>query len=130
MSVLKWFYHESDQGSPPPELVFHVLRAGMFILSFVLEDWALYELVRTPRYRVPTVVLVASSYVTWTYQRHTFSNSIETLLVLWGLVLIQRIVEDKVWQPTMLAMFRSTDGWLWKRKIWPFCRAWCCRSSR
>ena len=68
----------------------------MFILSFVLEDWAIHELVHSPRYRRQAVVLVASSYVTWTLQTHTFSNSIETLAVLWSLVLIERIVAEKV----------------------------------
>lgn len=96
MSLLQWFYTETGSGSPPPQLVYHALRAGMFLLSFVLEDWAIYELVPSPRHRRATVVLVASSYVTWTYQTHTFSNSLETLLVAWGLVLIRRIVENKV----------------------------------
>lgn len=96
MSLLKWFYGEIGQGNPPPQLVYYALRAGMFLLSFVLEDWAIYELVPSPRHRRATVVLVASSYVTWTYQTHTFSNSLETLLVAWGLVLIRRIVENKV----------------------------------
>ncbi|KAJ5584035.1 uncharacterized protein N7459_003835 [Penicillium hispanicum] len=96
MSLLKWFYTEIGSGHPPPQLVYYALRAGMFLLSFVLEDWAIYELVPSPRHRRATVVLVASSYVTWTYQTHTFSNSLETLLVAWGLVLIRRIVENKL----------------------------------
>ncbi|KAJ5270713.1 hypothetical protein N7505_006471 [Penicillium chrysogenum] len=95
MSLLKWFYTEIGSGSPPPPLVYYALRGGMFLLSFVLEDWAIYELVPSPRHRRAIVVLVASSYVTWTYQTHTFSNSLETLLVAWGLVLIRRIVENK-----------------------------------
>ncbi|KAJ5927944.1 GPI mannosyltransferase 4 [Penicillium verhagenii] len=95
MSLLKWFYGEIGTGSPPPHLVYYALRGGMFLLSFVLEDWAIYELVPSPRHRRAAVVLVASSYVTWTYQTHTFSNSLETLLVAWGLVLIRRIVENR-----------------------------------
>ncbi|KAJ5888943.1 GPI mannosyltransferase 4 [Penicillium taxi] len=95
MGLLKWFYMEAGFGNPPPQVVYYALRAGMFLLSFVLEDWAVYELVPSPRHRRATVVLVASSYVTWTYQTHTFSNSLETLLVAWGLVLIRRIVENK-----------------------------------
>ncbi|KAF3391331.1 GPI mannosyltransferase 4 [Penicillium rolfsii] len=95
MSLLKWFYTEIDTGNPPPQLVYYALRGVMFLLSFVLEDWAIYELVPSPRHRRATVVLVASSYVTWTYQTHTFSNSLETLLVAWGLVLIRRILENK-----------------------------------
>ncbi|KAJ5787044.1 CAZyme family GT22 [Penicillium paradoxum] len=95
MTLLKWFYTEIEEGTAPPHLVYYALRGGMFLLSFVLEDWAIYELVPSPRHRRATVVLVASSYVTWTYQTHTFSNSLETLLVAWGLVLIRRIVENK-----------------------------------
>lgn len=68
----------------------------MFVLSFVLEDWALDELIHIPKERRAAQMLVASSYVTWTFQNHTFSNSVETLIVLWCLVLINRIKEDKV----------------------------------
>ncbi|KAB8300190.1 hypothetical protein EYC80_000415 [Monilinia laxa] len=60
-----------------------------------IADWAIYELVESPKHRKVAVMLVASSYVTWTYQTHTFSNSIETLAVAWSLVLIQRIVAAK-----------------------------------
>lgn len=96
MGLLKWFYGELEIGNPSPEVAYYFLRAVMFFLSFVLEDWAIYELVPLPRHRRAAVVLVASSYVTWTYQTHTFSNSLETLLVTWGLVLIRRIVGQKV----------------------------------
>ena len=73
---------------------FYTLRTLMFILSFVLEDWALHELITNPRERTRAIALVASSYVTWTFQTHTFSNSIETLLVLWCIVLMRRIREN------------------------------------
>jgi hypothetical protein len=48
-----------------------------FISSHLILDNApnqIYELVPSPRHRRAIVVLVASSYVTWTYQTHTFSN--------------------------------------------------------
>ncbi|KAL5342990.1 Alg9-like mannosyltransferase family-domain-containing protein [Aspergillus crustosus] len=95
ISLLKWFYTETGTGSPPAEVVYYVVRGVMFLLSFVLEDWAVHELVPLPRHRRVAVVLVASSYVTWTHQTHTFSNSLETLLVAWGLVLIHRILDNK-----------------------------------
>ena len=72
-------------------LAFYCLRGLMFVLSFVLEDWALHELLPSARERTRAIALVASSYVTWTFQMHTFSNSIETLLVLWCIVLVKRI---------------------------------------
>jgi phosphatidylinositol glycan class Z len=101
MLLLKWLWiGNGGDGDIPPIAVFWTLRVLMFTLSFVLEDWALHELVQSPRHRRVAVMLVASSYVTWTYQTHTFSNSIETLAVLWSLVLIQRIVESKVGIPS------------------------------
>ena len=96
MTLLKWVWAEDDRGNVSPEAIYYTLRIVIFILSFVLADGAIYELVHSPRHRRQVVILVASSYVTWTYQSHTFSNSIETLLVLWGLVLIERIVREKV----------------------------------
>jgi len=76
-----------------PYIVYYTLRIVMVFLSVVLEDWALQELVPAQRNKRIALVLTASSYVTWTYQTHTFSNSIETLVVLWTLVLIQRIID-------------------------------------
>ena len=97
MLLLRWLWiGNGNDGEIPPVAVFWTLRVLMFVLSFVLEDWALHELVQSPRHRRVAVLLVASSYVTWTYQTHTFSNSIETLAVAWSLVLIHRIVENKV----------------------------------
>ncbi|KAM3081073.1 alpha 1,2 mannosyltransferase [Clarireedia jacksonii] len=96
MLLLRWLWiGNGNDGEIPPMAVFWALRVLMLTLSFVLEDWAIYELVESPRHRKVAVMLVASSYVTWTYQTHTFSNSIETLAVAWSLVLIQRIVENK-----------------------------------
>lgn len=74
--------------------VFYALRVLMFALSFVLEDWALHELLPIKRERGTALLLVASSYVTWTYQMHTFSNSIETIIVLWCLVLMRRMADN------------------------------------
>ena len=88
--VLKGIWIEVGALDVPPEIIYYSLRILMFTLSFVLEDWAIFELVQSPQHRKMAVTLTASSYVTWTYQTHTFSNSIETLAVLWSLVMIQR----------------------------------------
>lgn len=101
MLLLQWLWIGNGQdGEVPPIAVFWTLRALMFVLSFVLEDWAIHELVQSPRHRRVAVLLVASSYVTWTYQTHTFSNAIETIIVAWSLVLIDRTIAEpvnKVW---------------------------------
>ncbi|KAL8755071.1 MAG: hypothetical protein Q9199_003892 [Rusavskia elegans] len=95
MLVLQWVWTETGKEAVAPRVVYYALRLLMFILSFVLEDWAIHELVQSPRERRIAVVLVASSYVTWTYQTHTFSNAVETLVVLWSIVMIQRILDHK-----------------------------------
>ena len=87
MQLLRWLWiGNGHDGEIPPIAVFWTLRVLMFLISFVLEDWALHELIPSPRHRRVAVLLVASSYVTWTYQTHTFSNSVETLVVAWSLV--------------------------------------------
>ena len=63
------------------------------MLTCVVEVWAFHELF--PSKLPAALLLTSSSYVTWTYQSHTFSNSVETVLVLWSLVLIQRILGTK-----------------------------------
>ncbi|KAL7937702.1 glycosyltransferase family 22 protein [Trichoderma chlorosporum] len=94
MLLLRWLWVGNGQdGEVPPIAVFWTLRCLMFLLSFVLEDWALHEQITSTRHRRVAVLLAASSYVTWTFQTHTFSNSIETLAVLWSLVLIERIMD-------------------------------------
>ncbi|KAL8739318.1 MAG: hypothetical protein Q9181_000049 [Wetmoreana brouardii] len=102
MLVLQWVSTETGKEAVAPRAVYYGLRLMMFILSFVLEDWAIHELVPSPRERRLAVVLVASSYVTWTYQTHTFSNSVETLVVLWSIVMIQRILDNKH-RPSLLS---------------------------
>lgn len=81
----------------------------MFLLSFVLEDWAIHELVPSPRIRRVALTLVASSYVTWTYQTHAFSNSVETLIVLWSVVMIQRILNNSV-SPSSILRAKIDDN--------------------
>lgn len=95
MYILRWL-SEGFGYDVSPSIVYWTLRVLMLTLSVVMEDWAIHELVESPRARSLAMLLSASSYVTWTFQTHTFSNSLETLLVSWSLVLIQRIVQDKV----------------------------------
>ncbi|KAJ4302938.1 alpha 1,2 mannosyltransferase [Kalmusia sp. IMI 367209] len=95
MYILRWLWEGFGYEEVSPSVVYWTLRVLMLSLSVVLEDWAIQELVQSRRARRVALLLIASSYVTWTFQAHTFSNSLETLVVSWSLVLIQRIVEDK-----------------------------------
>ncbi|KKA29480.1 hypothetical protein TD95_005395 [Thielaviopsis punctulata] len=94
MQLLQWLWvGNGHDGEITPIVVFWTLRVLMFFTSFVLGDWAIYELVESRQDRDRALLLVASSYATWTYQTHTFSNSIETLVVCWCMVIINRIVK-------------------------------------
>ena len=65
MLLLRWLWMgNGNDGEIPPVVVFYTLRVLMFVLSFVLEDWAIHELVQSQRHRRVAVLLVASSYVT------------------------------------------------------------------
>ena len=96
MYLLRWLHEGFGYDEVAPSVGYWTLRVLMLTLSIVLEDWAVLEMVQSPRQHRVALLLIASSYVTWTYQTHTFSNAIETLIVLWSLVLISRVVEDKV----------------------------------
>ncbi|KAF2715083.1 glycosyltransferase family 22 protein [Pleomassaria siparia CBS 279.74] len=80
MYLLRWLWEGFGYTEVAPSVVYWTLRVLMLTLSVVLEDWAIQELVQSPRARRVAVPLIASSYVTWTFQTHTFSNSLETLL--------------------------------------------------
>ncbi|KAG5437031.1 hypothetical protein PCANB_001307 [Pneumocystis canis] len=63
-----------------PLLLFFLLRIFFFGLSFIVGmDWFVYTCTG-PRYRRNALLLYASSFVTHTYQIHTFSNSVETIM--------------------------------------------------
>ena len=91
LTLLKWIWEGLHRGPVPPLVAFYSLRTLMFAISFVLQDGALHELLPVTSDRTRVTLLVASSYVTCTFQTHTFSNSLETILVLWTLVFVRRI---------------------------------------
>ena len=106
MTLLKWVWAQDEDELVDPVVIYYTLRLVMLALSFVLEDWAVHDLVRSPRHWQQAVILVTSSYVTWTFQTHTFSNSVETIVVLWSLVVIERILRENV--SHLLRMFERS----------------------
>ena len=95
-------------------LLFRAVRLTFFCLSFLngtflhnphslylanlVQDWAVSRLARET-HRRSAVLLYASSYVTWTFQTHTFSNSIEAILVSCSLVTILTFKHTQVFNP-------------------------------
>lgn len=71
-----------------------VYSIGLLVVN-VNSDWAVYRLAGETHCR-SAVLLYASSYVTWTFQTHTFSNSIEAVLVSCSLVTILKFKHTRV----------------------------------
>ncbi|KAJ6263991.1 GPI mannosyltransferase [Drechslerella dactyloides] len=90
MTVLQWIVN----AAPNPTMLFYSVRLLFYFFSMVYEDWALLELGSTI---APNggLLLTASSWVTWSIQTRSFSNSVETVVLLWSLVFMQRIVSSK-----------------------------------
>ncbi|KAH6918028.1 GPI mannosyltransferase 4 [Coprinopsis sp. MPI-PUGE-AT-0042] len=101
MKAAAWL---SGASGPTPDFAFKALRVSFCLLSVLLEDTAFYQLVPNGRLKGWALVLLSSSYVTWTFQTHTFSNSVETILLLWSLVLLERIRKSKFAKPLSSAM--------------------------
>ncbi|KAF3085372.1 alpha 1,2 mannosyltransferase [Orbilia oligospora] len=90
MTLLQWIAN----GDPSPTMLFYAVRLLFYFFSMVYEDWALLELGSAT---MPNggLLLTASSWVTWSIQTRSFSNSVETVILLWSLVFLKRIVEAK-----------------------------------
>lgn len=84
-----------DGQSVDPMKMLYALRLMFAIASWVLTDMAVDRLSVSKNERIKGLLFVSTSYVTWTYQSHTFSNSIETIVLLWCLVIIHEFEHIK-----------------------------------
>lgn len=101
---------ESRFNSVDPMTVFYALRVIFAVGSWTLCDMAIDRLSTTKHDRIKSLLFVATSYVTWTYQSHTFSNSVETVILLWCLVIIYELTVKRSnpvsrhWDTALLAI--------------------------
>lgn len=71
-----------------PAVVLYSLRLLFSLGTWILSDMAIDRLTTSRNHKTAALFFYSSSYVSWTYQAHTFSNSIETVLLLWCLVIV------------------------------------------
>lgn len=74
-----------------PLVIWYLIRLQFMIITWVVVDTCIYSMLPTKQERIKAIFFVLTSYVTHIHQSHCFSNSIETWLVLLGVMLIDNL---------------------------------------
>ena len=74
--------------SVTPLQIWYLARLQLTVLSWIITDTCLYWMLPTKPERIKAIFLTLTSYITLVYQNHLFSNSVETLLLLITITLI------------------------------------------
>lgn len=74
-----------------PLQTWYMVRLMIMAMSWMITDWCLYRMLPTKQERIKAIFFVLTSYVSLVYQSHTFSNSIETALVVLVVYLINEL---------------------------------------
>ncbi|CAI5756372.1 unnamed protein product [Candida verbasci] len=92
-----------------PLQIWYICRIYLCLVSWVVCDFLLYWLLPIKHERVKAIFFNSTSYVTLVYQSHLFSNSIETILLLGGIYLIDEIRQEpkKKWKCILLGFVIS-----------------------
>ncbi|KAI5951499.1 SMP3 [Candida jiufengensis] len=65
-----------------PIQIWYILRLQVCIISWLLIDFCLYWMLPTKQERIKALFFTSTSFVSLVFQNHLFSNSIETVLLL------------------------------------------------
>ncbi|KAL6452434.1 SMP3 GPI mannosyltransferase 4 [Candida maltosa Xu316] len=71
-----------------PLQIWYFARLQLCILSWIVTDFCLYWMLPSKHERIKAIFFTSTSYITLVYQNHLFSNSVETLLLLIVILLI------------------------------------------
>lgn len=71
-----------------PLALLYIIRIQFAISYIFIAQWSTRIITKSKQEGSKTIFFIFSSYVTWTYQTHTFSNSIETQLLLVALSIL------------------------------------------
>lgn len=70
---------------------YFIARLALMVLSWIVIDMCLYKMLPTKQERIKAIYFTLTSYITHVYQSHTFSNSIETILVVLCVYMINEL---------------------------------------
>lgn len=65
-----------------PVVIWYLVRLQFMVVTWIVTDICLFKMLPTKQERTKAIFFVLTSYVTHVYQSHTFSNSVETWLVM------------------------------------------------
>lgn len=74
-----------------PAVTYQICRLFLCYLSWFVTDIALYNILPIKQERVKALFFNSLSYISIVYQNHTFSNSIETIILLSTLLIITKL---------------------------------------
>lgn len=74
-----------------PFQIYLLVRIQLTIVSWIITDWCLYRLAPLKHERIKATLFTMTSYLTLVHQTHTFSNSMETCLLLPTLYIVNDI---------------------------------------
>lgn len=97
-----WLFHTSVS----PLVIIYVTRLIFCTASWISIDFCLSRICGNTKKNLTSMSLIYTSYIIWCYQSHTFSNSIETVLLLFCLLIIHkgRLVSSSIWSLFVLAL--------------------------
>lgn len=69
----------------------YLARLQIMVCSWVAVDWCLYKMLPIKQERIKTIFFFSTSYACLVYQSHLFSNSLETILVVMGVYIVNEL---------------------------------------
>ena len=104
MYLVKYF----DLSFLPLQLLY-LVRLEFLIISWLVIDHCIYQMMPTKPERIKGIFFTLTCYISLVYQSHTFSNSIETvlllLLVMYSEDMRVEIAQEKI-RPSQLQFFK------------------------
>lgn len=74
-----------------PLQLWYVSRLFLMVVCWLITDWCLYKMLPSKQERIKSIFFTLTSYVTLVYQSHTFSNLIETVLLVLAVYIINEL---------------------------------------
>lgn len=92
-TILKIFSYFQNN----PISILYLMRLQNYLMIILCGNYIIPKLIRGDTKAVQSIkkFLFLTSYVTWTYQTHTFSNSVETLILMKTLTVMESIADEK-----------------------------------